>query len=118
MAKEETPQPPQASEEEWETVAEESGSPILFEEIGAQFIGVYIGRQDITPSDDPEDAFVQLKFRDSDDNVRTINAGYKLLDAFAGIGEGQKVRITRTPDVPMNDPKKNDMKDYRVDVAR
>lgn len=109
-----------ATDSEWEVVSEESGSPIRFESVGDQFIGTFTGKHHIVPpnSTDPTDEFDQLHFKDADNNVRTINAGYKLLEAFEDIEPGSKVRITRTPDVPMNDPGKNDMKDYRVEVAK
>jgi hypothetical protein len=108
------------SDEEWETVAEESGSPIRFENVGDIFVGVFNGIRHIVPpkATKPEDEFDQLLFRDAEGNGRTINAGYKLLEAFGNIEVEKKVRITRVPDVPMNDPGKNDMKDYRVEVAR
>lgn len=108
------------SADEWEVVAQESGTKIDFDGPGAQFIGTYLGVRHIVPpnSTDPNDEFDQLQFNDAEGQIRTINAGYKLLEAFASIDAGKKVRITRTEDVQMNDPGKNDMKDYRVEVAR
>lgn len=107
------------SEEEWETVHSESGAPITFD-VGTQFIGVFLGIDHIVPpsSKGAEDEFDQAKFSDSDGNTRTINLGYVLAEALAEVPAGSKVRITRMADVPSNDPKKNDMKDYRVDVAK
>lgn len=109
-----------ASDSEWETVAEESGSPLTFDEVGAQFIGTFKGTKHIVPpnAQKEEDEFDQLVFTDEAGDTRTVNAGYKLLEAFGEIAEGSKVRITRTPDVDMNDPGKNPMKDYRVEVAK
>lgn len=119
MAKEDAPNVATTTGEEWETVAEESGEPIRFE-IGESFVGTFSGIRHIVPpnSTDPKDEFDQLTFRDEEGNVRTINAGYKLLETFAQVEKGKKVRITRTPDVPMTDPGKNDMKDFRVEVAK
>lgn len=109
----------QVSSDGWTTVAAESGSPIIFDSVGSQFIGEFQGIRHIVPptATTPDDEFDQLQFRDEGGNLRTINAGYKLLEAFSSIDAGSKVRITRTPDVDMNDPKKNAMKDYRVEVA-
>lgn len=106
-------------ESEWETVHSESGAPIDFE-IGSQFVGTFLGIDHIVPpnSSDPSDEFDQAKFTDADGNTRTINLGYVLAEAFADVPAGKKVRITRMADVPSNDPKKNDMKDYRVEVAK
>ena len=113
-----SPKIDEVKEDEWETVAEESGSPIEFAGVGSSFVGTYLGKSVIAPTDDPNDSFTQLKFRDEEGNVRVINAGYKLLTSFESIEVGKRVRITRTADVPMSDPGKNAMKDYRVDVAR
>jgi hypothetical protein len=107
------------SEEEWETVAQESGTPLVFD-IGTQFVGTFLGIDHIVPpnSSNPEDEFDQAKFADSEGLTRTINLGYKLADVLQEVEAGKKVRITRMADVPSNDPKKNDMKDYRVEVAK
>lgn len=107
------------SQEEWETVASESGSPIVFD-VGTVFIGTYLGISHIVPpnSTSPDDEFDQAKFEDTGGFTKTINLGYKLKEALEGVEPGKKVRITRMEDVPSNDPKKNDMKDYRVEVAR
>lgn len=108
------------SEDEWETVVAESGSPITFENVGDQFIGQYRGIRHITPpnSTSPDDEFDQGEFVDTEGNLRVINLGYKLSEALNEVSPGSKVRITRTPDVEMSDAGKNNMKDYRVDVAR
>lgn len=104
---------------EWETVAEESGSPIDFDEVGDSFIGHYLGSEIIAPEGwKEEDYFTQHRFRDGDGNVRTINGGYKLNEALPKVTHGAKVRITRTPNVEMSDAGKNPMKDYRVEVAK
>lgn len=107
------------SEEEWETVASESGSPIVFD-VGTQFVGKFLGIDHIVPpnSKSPDDEFDQAKFTDAEGLTRTINLGYKLAEALADVEAGKTVRITRMADVPSNDPKKNDMKDYRVEVAK
>lgn len=108
-----------ASQEEWEVVRQESGSPISFD-VGESFVGQFLGIEHIVPpnSSDPSDEFDQAKFKDAEGNTRTINLGYTLNEALRGIEPGKRVRITRMADVPMNDPKKNDLKDYRVEVGR
>lgn len=107
------------SEDEWETVAAESGTPIKFE-IGDAFIGIFQGIKHIVPpnSTSEDDEFDQAHFSDPSGLTRTINLGYKLHEALSDVEVGKKVRITRMDDVPSNDPKKNDMKDYRVEVAK
>jgi hypothetical protein len=107
------------SEEEWETVAQESGKPLTFD-VGEAFIGTFLGIEHIVPpnSSNPDDEFDQAHFSDADGLTRTINLGYKLKEGLTEVTPGKKVRITRMDDVPSNDPKKNDMKDYRVEVAK
>jgi hypothetical protein len=107
------------SSEEWETVAPESGTPLSFD-IGTVFVGEFRGIKHIVPpnSSSPDDEFDQALFTDENGQTRTINLGYKLHEGLSGIEEGKKVRITRMDDIPMNDPKKNDLKDYRVEVAK
>lgn len=107
------------SEAEWETVHEESGSPLTFD-VGTQFVGEFLGIRHIVPpnSSNPDDEFDQAQFKDAEGNTRTINLGYTLAEALEGVEKGKMVRITRMADVPMNDPKKNDLKDYRVEVAK
>jgi len=107
------------SEEEWETVAQESGTPLSFN-VGDAFIGTFLGIDHIVPpnSTDAADEFDQAKFSDAEGLTRTINLGYKLKEGLQGVASGSKVRITRMADIPMNDPKKNDLKDYRVEVAK
>lgn len=107
------------SDSEWETVAQESGKPLAFD-IGVPFVGKFLGIHHIIPpsAKSEEDEFDQAHFEDADGNTRTVNLGYKLHDALKDLEPGKRVRITRMDDVPSNDPKKNDMKDYRVEVAR
>jgi hypothetical protein len=103
----------------WETVVEESGSPISFENIGDQFIGTFHGTSVIAPDGwDEKDYFNQHRFTDAEGNSRVLNGGFKLDQGFADIEPGSLVRITRVMDVPMKDGAKNDMKDYRIEVAK
>lgn len=104
---------------EWETVAEESGTPIDLSEVGSQFVGIYLGSELIAPEGwDEREYFTQHRFSDANGEIRTINEGAKLRDALKKVQPRAKVRITRTADVPMSDAGKNPMKDYRVEVAR
>jgi hypothetical protein len=107
------------SESEWETVVSESGSPITFD-VGTAFVGEFLGIDHIVPPNatSEDDEFDQAKFKDSEGNTRVINLGYKLNEALKDVAAGKNVRITRMADVPTKDPGKNDMKDYRVEVAK
>ena len=103
---------------EFETVVEESGAPIDFSEVGTVFVGEYLGAEEINPTGDEADAFTQHKFRDAENAVRVCNGGYKLNVGLEAVEAGKIVRITRTTDVPMSDPGKNAMKDFRIEVAK
>lgn len=103
---------------EWETVAEESGAPLDLSEVGMMFIGEYAGRELIDPTGNPDDSFFQHKFRASDGMLYVVNGGYKLNVGLESIENGSLVRITRALDIPMSDPGKNPMKDYRIEVAK
>jgi hypothetical protein len=111
------------TESEWETVAPESGTPIRFE-VGDVFTGHFQGIKHIVPpnakteKEIEDQSFDQALFTDENGQTRTINLGYKLREALDGVENGKRVRITRMEDVPMNDPGKNDLKDYRVEVAK
>ena len=102
----------------FETVVEESGAPILFENIGDVFVGMYLGAVEIRPTENDEDSFLQHKFRDSAGAVRVINGGYKLNVGLETVESDTVVRITRAADVPMSDPGRNPMKDYRIEAAK
>lgn len=108
----------EVSEDQWSTVAEESGTPLDFSEVGSQFVGVYLGSNVIQPDGWSEaDAFTRHAFKGADGITYVINGGFKLNDGLAKVTPGETVRITRTPDVPMADKGKNPMKDYRIEVA-
>lgn len=110
------------SEDEWETVAEESGEKMKFETVGDEFIGTYEGLTHIVPKKEgttEEDEFDQLLFRDGNGKLYALNAGYKLLEAFTGEAapeKGSRVKLTYVGNVDTGQP--SPMKDFRVQVAR
>lgn len=109
-----------ASEVQWETAVPETGDQIVFDTIGDQFIGLYLGMRGVTveEKDGRESVFKVLMFTGTDGKPYQINAGWKLESAFdsAAVPERAIVRITYVKDVDTgrNDP----MKDYRVEVAK
>lgn len=110
------------TEDEWETVAEESGEKMKFETVGDEFIGTYEGLTHIVPKKEgttEEDEFDQLLFRDGNGKLYALNAGYKLLEAFTGENApatGSRVKLTYVGNVDTGQP--SPMKDFRVQVAR
>lgn len=109
-----------ASAVQWETAVPETGDQIVFDTIGDQFIGLYLGMRSVTveEKDGRESEFKVLMFTGVDGKPYQINAGWKLESAFesAAVPERAIVRITYVKDVDTgrNDP----MKDYRVEVAK
>lgn len=109
-----------ASEVQWETAVPETGDQIVFDTIGDQFIGLYLGSRvvEVLEKDGRTSAFKILMFTGTDGKPYQINAGWKLDSAFesAAVPDRSIVRITYVKDVDtgQNDP----MKDYRVEVAK
>lgn len=102
---------------QWEIAHEESPDQIVFDTIGDEYVGLYLGQETIEFADKRSGEakeFVQLRFRDPV-GLRVINAGYDLLQAFAKIAPGTMCRVVlmKLVDVGQNDP----MKSYRVWTA-
>jgi hypothetical protein len=99
----------------WQTVADENATRIVFDTIGDEFIGTYLGHDLVNGEYD------YLMFRGTDDKLYSTSCGWKLGEAFgtvdeAGkIAEGSMVRITYVKEIPM-DGNRNPLKDFRVDV--
>jgi len=107
---------------EWENVREESPDRIVFDADGDTLIGTFTGREIIHPSDDPDDDFEVLYFRnclvngEKMDYVSTY-PGYVLRTAFAEIPFGTMIRAQRIKETRVkNQP--SAMVDFRVDVAK
>lgn len=102
---------------EWETVHIESGTQVLFENIGDTFIGKYVGKE-VIPFVDKRGTdltLVQLQFLVRDEPF-FINAGYDLRKACEGLEPGKMTRIQLRQLVDTGAPEP--MKSYRIDVAR
>lgn len=106
-------------EDEWTTVAEESATRIIFDTIGDQFTGTYLGTEEI-PHPQTGELMRYLMFRGTQAEQKgelfSTSASWKLEDAFKAIEPGTKVRITYVKNVETSRGP-NKMKDYRIDVA-
>lgn len=100
---------------EWTTVAEESPTRIIFDTIGDQFIGQYIGIEHIEPDNGKDEPFDLYLFRGRDGELYAINKSYKLAQAMEKVSEGDWVRITYIKDIDTG-RNLNPLKDFRVDV--
>lgn len=101
-------------DQDWETVEEESGQKLAFNNPGEQFVGVYVGTETIHPENG--DSFDQQRFRDDAGTLYAINGGHKLRSAFEGVESGAICRITYMGEIDTGQP--SPMKDYRVEIAK
>lgn len=103
----------------WETVHEESALRVLFDTIGDQFVGIYIGVDDITPDDG--EPFSLFLFRgiegETTGKVCGINQSYTLKQAMEKVNAGDITRLTYVKDIPTRRGL-NPLKDFKVDVKR
>src|SRR5690348_1016164 len=100
--------------EEWDDVASETPTRVLFDTIDDELIGTYEGILHVEPQDGSE-PFDLLTFRGTDGDLYSCS-GYKLMQAFADIKIGSMCRIIYVKDVPTG--KGNPMKDFKVQVKR
>jgi hypothetical protein len=103
-----------AKSDEWTTVQDETPSRVIFDTIGDQFIGEYIGSSLIKINDG--ETFTQYRFRGTDGELYGINESYKIRQAMEDVEPGQVCRITYVKDVDTGQPAP--MKDFRVDVRK
>lgn len=101
---------------EWKTIAEEGALTVVFDKIGDQFVGRYVGVEHIEPDNGKDEAFDRFTFRAKDKNLYAVNQSYKLADALEDVAPGTWVRITYVKDIPTKRAL-NPMKDFVVDVA-
>lgn len=113
---------PDLSAVEWENVREESPDRVIFDTDGDTLIGTFVNREIIHPSDDPDDDFEVLYFRDALFNGEKVDyastyPGYAMRTAFAEISFGRLVRVQRIKETKVkNQP--SAMVDFRIDVAK
>ena len=115
---------------QWEVVREESPDKIVFDEIGDQLIGRFVGREIITIEEvlnedgtvkEPESSFTVLTWRDclvNGDHMDYVanNAGFVLEKAFANIPFDSITRVTLVKKTDVKQASK--MNDFRVEIAR
>lgn len=108
----------------FETVKEEAGDQLVFDQDGDEYIGEFLGTETITfmkpdekTGEPKEESFLQVRFRDPS-GPKVINAGYELEKLFTSgdIAPHSIVRLKRMNTVSMGKGK-NPMISFRVDVA-
>lgn len=87
MTDQDTPQ----TQDEWQTVSEDEvdETKIVFDTIGDEFIGIYLGPRIIEQEDHK---FTQYRFQVGEDYYFT-NAGYSLMRGMSNVPKGSRVRI-------------------------
>jgi hypothetical protein len=105
---------------DWDIQHEESPDQIVFNTIGDEFAGLYLGAETIhftrtVKGEEVPDEFVQHRFR-GPEGIIVVNGGYELNTELAKIAPDTMVRIKlmKLVDVGQNDP----MKSYRIWTAR
>lgn len=119
MAKEPESAGTPESPEEWDTI--ERGAPIqvVFDTIGDEFVGMYLGNQEITipdPKPGENESFRQDQFEGKDGELYAINPGYQLKQVLDRVPINAWVRITYKRDVDTGQPAP--MRSFQVDVRR
>jgi hypothetical protein len=112
----------QPKDDGFETVSEESPTTIKFDTFGDQFIGAYVGVNEVEMPDGKK--FNQYLFRGvgpasagiESGALYAVNESYKIRQGMAKVTPGQVARITYVKDVPTNQPQP--MKDYTIEVKR
>jgi hypothetical protein len=108
---------------DFETIKDEAGDQLVFEEKGDNYTGEFLGTETITfmkPDENgvpQEESFLQIRFKDPS-GPKVINAGYELEKLFTSgdIAPHTIVRLTLANKVDMG-KSKNPMLSFRVDKA-
>jgi hypothetical protein len=106
---------------EWEQVSEGARPQVSFTKIGDTLIGTFMGFQQVTDPEDPEDSWQQALFDDVEVPTEVkgedvvINPGYDLLRALEQIEPGKfRVRVVYARNIPITG-QPSPMKAYKVD---
>lgn len=105
---------PEFTSDEWTTVSEDETDEIkiVFDTIGDEFVGTYIGPRVIETEDGK---FTQYRFKVGDE-VYFTNAGYSLMRGMQKVQPGSRVRITYKAD--RDTGRETPMRIMQVDVAK
>ena len=99
----------------WTTVSQEAPTMVIFDTIGDEFIGQYIGPEYIDlpkPDDKGKTNFRQDTFTGTDGELYGINPGYDLSKALDKVQPGLWAKITYLKDIDTGQPAP--MRSFRV----
>lgn len=107
------PAKPEATAEEWVTVAE-ARTKIIFDTDGDEWEGWFEGFEDITNPNTGE-IYIYLNFHGPDDKAYTTSGSYQLEKAFRAIEPGTYCRMTR---LSTTKTAHGDMIDFKIQVRK
>lgn len=104
---------------EWDAVTEESPTRVVFDTIGDQFVGQFIGEMHVQQeSNEGEDeSFDLYTFRGRDGKLYAVNKSWKIEQGMEKVAEGDWIRMRYVADIPTK-RNLNPMKDIVIDVRR
>lgn len=102
---------PVSDDDGWVVRQDETPDRLIFNKMGDEYVGLFQGIVTITPEDPEEEAFQQIRLMD-DESPKAINAGYKLLQAFAKVHVGEEVKVRYVKDIDVKQA--SAMKDFKV----
>jgi hypothetical protein len=101
---------------QWTTVSEDTEEEIkiIFDTIGDEFIGTYLGTRTLTNNDEQ---YVQFRFRGSDNGETYFtNGSHSLRQGMSTVRPGQLCKITYAKDIDTG--QESPMRSFRVEVAK
>lgn len=100
--------------EEWTIEQDETPDRLIFDTIGDEYEGLFLGIEHIVPPecDDPDDEFDVAHFWDLE-SPKAIAGGFALMRALRKIEIGREVRMRYVKNIPIAG-QASPMKDYKV----
>lgn len=105
------------TDQQWDVHTAASGTKVIMDEVGDEFIGTFTGIQHVVPEDTDKEEFDQIGFTGTNGEPYTFPASYKLIRAFKTIPVGTLCRLTLKGLVPIPG-QPSPMKDIQVDTAK
>lgn len=99
---------------DWTSALTEAPTMVVFDTLGDEFIGTYLGYELIQFTDpkEGEKEFKQYKFVGTDGVIYGINSTYRIDKGMADVPEGKLTRIVYVKDVDVNRPQP--MRDFSI----
>jgi hypothetical protein len=101
----------------WTKVSEEDQpeTKIVFDTIGDEFTGKYLGTRTVEPNDPEERPYTQARF-ETDEGLFFVNTNHSLRSGMKNVRAGSLVRLTYTDNLDTGQA--SPMRVFRVEVGR